>query len=143
MTDRSVEVLSRYVEQVINGGDLEAIDQFVARDLVDHDPNNARFPDEAAGPDETGLQRAKRHITDLRTAAPDLHYALSNMRVSGDRIDYHWTAHGTHLGPYLGFPATGREVKIDGTGSVRIEDGKIAETWDEWDAMDLIRQITG
>ncbi len=53
-----------------------------------------------------------------------------------------WTARGTHRGEYMGVSPTGKEVEFAGMHISRInEEGKIAENWEVYDLMGLMRQI--
>ena len=52
-----------------------------------------------------------------------------------------WTARGTHQGEYMGISPTGKEVEFAGIHIGRIEEGKIAENWEVYDLMSLMRQI--
>lgn len=42
------------------------------------------------------------------------------------------------MGP---FPATGRQVRTDFISIVRVEDGRIAEMWVEWENLGLLAQL--
>src|SRR2546426_1859635 len=100
-------IFRRYVEEAVNGGNMDVFEELVAQDFVDHDPNEALFVDE--GPEgETLRERSRRHLLELRDAAPDLHYTLDDVRAAGERVSFRWVATGTHRGPYLGFPPTGK-----------------------------------
>ncbi len=48
---------------------------------------------------------------------------------------------GTQRGPFGPFPATGRRVDIEFLGMLRIEDGRIAEMWVEWDNLNILTQL--
>jgi predicted ester cyclase len=49
---------------------------------------------------------------------------------------------GTHVGDFLGHPATGRGVTFTSTAILQIRDGLIAEAWDEIGLAELIDQLT-
>jgi len=135
------ERLMKYVDEVINRGDFSRFEDFVGPDIMDHDPNTALFEDSGIIPGEDTREKAKRHIMDLRRAFPDLCYTLYDLRLEGDIVHYRWRASGTHRGDYVGLAASNRFVSIEGKGSVRIDCGQIVETWDEWDAAELVRQL--
>ena len=40
----------------------------------------------------------------------------------------------------MGFPATGKTIKIDGMTLFRFKDGKIREEWSVWDMLSVLRQ---
>lgn len=52
-----------------------------------------------------------------------------------------WTASGTHKGDLLGVLATGRPIKITGIDIFRVQDGKLAELWQNWDQLQMLQQI--
>ncbi len=52
-----------------------------------------------------------------------------------------WVASGTHQGELIGIAPTGNRVTVAGTSVERIVDGKIEETWDNYDALGMLQQI--
>jgi predicted ester cyclase len=66
---------------------------------------------------------------------------------SGNRVVVRWTATGTYAGG-LGFVgvndalAVGRTVTLKGIDILRIERGKIAERWGQFDGLGMVRQLT-
>ena len=64
--EENKRVVRRFVEEVMNGGDLEAADELVAPDHVNHDPT---APEVQAGP-----EGVKELIGVYRSAFPDIHF---------------------------------------------------------------------
>ena len=61
---------------------------------------------------------------------------------SGDSMTTtRWQVQGTHAGPFLGIPATGREVTITGIIISRFENGKVVEEWEEANLLGLMQQL--
>jgi hypothetical protein len=52
-----------------------------------------------------------------------------------------FSARGTNLGSFLGAPPTGRVVTYTGFDLNRIEGGRIVESWVNYDALGLLRQL--
>jgi C-1 hydroxylase len=55
-----------------------------------------------------------------------------------------WTrisATGTHMGPFMGVPATGRSFRIDVIDIVRVVDGRIVEHWGVADRLSIAQQL--
>jgi steroid delta-isomerase-like uncharacterized protein len=77
----------------------------------------------------------------LRDAFPDITFELLDHVVEGDKIASRWRATMTHRGEFLGIPATGKRVEIGGMLIARIEDGKYAEVWNNWDSKALLEQL--
>ncbi len=121
----------RFVEDVWDKGDLAAVEEVFARDVVDH---HAVWP-------APGVEGQKQLLTAFRTAFPDLHVTSDDILVDGDRIVVRWIARGTHQGELLGIPATGKQVTITGIDILRIAGGKIVERWAEDNGLALMQQL--
>jgi steroid delta-isomerase-like uncharacterized protein len=80
-------------------------------------------------------------IATARAGLPDVQYEIDDIFGAGDRVAMRFTMRGTHRGDVLGHPPTGRRVAMSGMNIYRLEDGKIAESWQLFDIPGLIRQI--
>jgi predicted ester cyclase len=58
-----------------------------------------------------------------------------------DLVMTRFSARGTNRGPFLGAPPTGRVVNYTGFDLNRILEGKIIESWVNYDALALLQQI--
>jgi len=114
-----------------NHGDVSGIETSVAADHADH------------GPDGTDVGRAHiiEELNDYRTAFPDLRMTFEDQISEGDRVVTRWTATGTHLGPFQGIPATGRQAKVSGIFINRVVGGQISESWSSYDRFGLAQQL--
>jgi predicted ester cyclase len=74
-------------------------------------------------------------------AFPDVRWELRHLLVDGDWIAGHFLLSGTHRGPFLGVPATGRSVTAREFALYRVEDGRIAEVWGAVDERGVLEQI--
>jgi len=110
----------RFFEEVWNKGNIGETEVFLASKFVSHNTLDVRI----VGPCEYGAA-----VTDYRVAFPDLHTALEDVLVDGDRVVVRGTDRGTHRGDFMGFPASGREVTITWIEIFRMENGKAAEGW--------------
>jgi steroid delta-isomerase-like uncharacterized protein len=130
MTNGIREVARRVIEEVINRGDMDAFDELVAEDYVDH----------TGVPDRDTYRRL---IVESRTAFPDLKLTIEDEIVEGDRWvgRFRWTA--THRGLFMGLAGTGRHIEIDAIGILRIVDGRLVERWNVTDVFSLLQQIGG
>ena len=63
------------------------------------------------------------------------------MVAEGDKVVTRWTGRGTHSGPRMGIPPTGRKVEVTGMRMFRLAEGKIVETWVNWDMFGLMQQL--
>jgi steroid delta-isomerase-like uncharacterized protein len=88
--------------------------------------------------DKAGL---KGFYAALWTGFPDLTLHIEELVAEGDRVVWRIKAAGTHNGPFLGVPATGKSVTFGGHYSFRFEDSKIVERWSTLDRLGLLVQI--
>jgi predicted ester cyclase len=49
------------------------------------------------------------------------------MSAEDDKVLTHWATHGTHDGPLIGIPATGKRVAVKGVAIKRLANGKVLE----------------
>jgi steroid delta-isomerase-like uncharacterized protein len=134
MTEENKAITRREVEEIFSGGKLEVAYEIYAADFVDHDPPLSW--------DMHGPEDMKEYVGMYRSAFPDLEVTLEDQVAEGDKVANRWTARGTHEGEYLGLAPTGKRVTFTGIHISRInEEGTIAESWDNYDALGLLRQI--
>lgn len=125
-------LLRRFVEEVINTGDMGLVPEIVGEDFVDHDPPPG------ASPDISGIGRA---FTRVRASFPDFHATVDDLVSEGDRVAYRWTFRGTHLGDFGGISPTGRVAVWSVIGIARFAEGKMVERWQRLDTAGLLGQL--
>ncbi len=60
----------------------------------------------------------------------------------GDVLVYEWRATGTHDGDFMGFPATGRQMEVDGCSIAHVgEDGLVRAEKNYWDVAGMLQQM--
>ncbi len=128
--DEAKATFRQAIERGWNQGDLAAIDELFAADHVEHQVGI-----------EPGREGVKGSIRYLRTAFPDLHLTIESTVADGDRVWTRISATGTHQGPFMGAPATGRLFRIDVIDIVRVVDGRIVEHWGVADRLSLVQQL--
>ncbi|MER5352384.1 ester cyclase [Kitasatospora sp. NPDC002551] len=127
----------RRLHDAVNSGDPEliaaTIDEVAAPGLEIRTPLPL---------DSTGAQALKQVFTTLLRAFPDLRVTVEDVIAEEDKVVSRNTVTGTHLGDYLGRPATGRAVRYDEIFVFRFTaDGRIAETWGVVDLLSQLRQL--
>jgi steroid delta-isomerase-like uncharacterized protein len=133
MSEDNKAVVRRFIEEVWNNGNLDAIDELISEDHVDHDPAQADSPG--------GREGVRAFVQMYRTAYPDTHIELGEMVAEGDLVAGSWTATGTHQGELMGIAPTGRSITVTGMGMDRIRDGRIVESWANYDALGMLAQL--
>jgi steroid delta-isomerase-like uncharacterized protein len=74
-------------------------------------------------------------------AFPDVRFTVHDLFAEGDRVVARWSYIATNTGPFLGRPATGKQVTDTGINIFRIENGKIADMWLVQDSLGLLQQL--
>jgi hypothetical protein len=73
-----------FTEEVWHKGNLDALDQYIARDCVRHtSPGGSE-----GGRDVIGIEDARKSISAMRTAFPDIHYATDDILADGDGLSF-------------------------------------------------------
>jgi predicted ester cyclase len=129
---RNKDVARGFVETIFNQKRFEALEEFMAPDVVLHHSNRILTP---------GLDGIKQHHRDLVAGLPDLRYEVEDLVAEGDRVVMRLTISGTHKGDYWGFAPTGKRVTMTAIHVLRLTDGKIVETWSESDALGMREQL--
>ena len=125
-------MIRHFAEQVITQGDFDSAARFVWEDVVEQVPLPGQGP---------GLEGLKDILRAMRSGFPDLHFAIVEQISEGDKVvsRFEWT--GTHQGPFLGVPATGRTVRVWGIVIDRLEEGRIRDTRIIMDTLGLMMQM--
>jgi steroid delta-isomerase-like uncharacterized protein len=132
-TDENKAIIHRYFAEAWNRGDLSVLDEIVSPKYMNH---NQAIPGLPPGPE--GL---KPIFAAFRQAFPDLQYTVEDQIAQGDIVVTRWTLHGTHLGEFMGIPATAKPVNVTGIQVERIIDRKITEHWRQSDDLGLMYQL--
>lgn len=83
----------------------------------------------------------RRVLGSWREAFPDLVMEVDEVVISGDRAAARYTLSGTHLGEFEGHAPTGEAFRFEQMYFVRVEDGRIVESWGVWDKYGLYEQL--
>ena len=135
MPEQAVALARRFFEEVWNNGSDAAMDELVTADVVAHGLGEP-------GIDVQGLDSGFRPFyRAFRGAFPDIRFSVEDAVSNGRITAVRWTARMTHLGDHLGTPATNKQLCITGMTFLRIEAGKIAEGWNNWDRAQLTAAI--
>jgi steroid delta-isomerase-like uncharacterized protein len=131
-TEENKATFRRYVEEVGNAGNLDLADDVFDRYLA-HQPDGSVL--------ERGPEDVKRFMGEFRSAFPDFHSTVEDQLAEGDKVVTRWRMRGTHEGEFRGIAPTGNELDITGMGIFRFSDGKVVESWDNFDQLGMMRQL--
>jgi steroid delta-isomerase-like uncharacterized protein len=131
MSQGDCDLVKRFFDEAFNRGDTSVIKELIAREHVSHLPNG----------DHYGPEGVRIDVDCFRSAFSDLHLDIDELIEAKERVVYRFTARGTHDGPFMGVPASGRRVEVNGIGIDRIADGKTVERWVQYDSAGLFQQL--
>ncbi len=126
------KVLVHQLFDRIMARDLEGILVYFDPDFVEH----GTLPGTPAG---TAALRA--FFSTLFTGFPDAQTTILEMFAKGDKVVVRANTEGTHRGPFIGIPPTGRRARWSFIAIHRIANGRIVEHWVETDQMSLMQQL--
>lgn len=113
--------------------DLDACAALLAPDFI---INLAGMPFQMRGP-----AAWRRNAEVLFAAFPDVQIHVDDIFATGDKVAVRARLTGTHTGPFLGNPPTGKRFEYQSNEFYRIAGGKIAEEWICSDMLTLMTQI--
>ena len=128
-------IVQRYVDEVQNGHDLDAIADIFSKNFIDHTASGG-------GAFVGGINGLKQGYASFLAAFPDLHATIDALIAEGDKVVAYKTLTGTHSGEWLGTPATGNRVTFKIISIYKIKDGKLAEFWGLQDETALRAQLS-
>ncbi len=130
MSHHNAEVLERALNSF--SAPASAVAEYFTADWVNHDPSL---------PPMSGLAGAEQLLGLWRTAFSNLKIQMEDSIEAGEKVAARFRITGTHSGPLMGIPATGKPISVLATGIFRVVDGKLAENWVNFDALSLMQQI--
>jgi steroid delta-isomerase-like uncharacterized protein len=74
-------------------------------------------------------------------AFPDLKFTITHTVVEGCRAVLVWQAEGTHQGPIMKIPPTGRRIRVRGVSIIDVENGLVVRGQYIWDLAGLLRHL--
>ena len=121
MSEANKAVVRRLVDEVLNGGRLEVIDELYAPELA---------------------AAARSWIAPFRASFPDVHMEVVELIAEGDKVVGRFTCSATHLGTWLDQAPTGRRFeRVDEVAIFRLRDGRIVHAWSLEDTLGRLRQL--
>jgi steroid delta-isomerase-like uncharacterized protein len=131
-TEQNKQVVRRAFDEFINKKNLAAAAEYLAPDYVGH------F---TGAPPVQGIAAFQQYLTMWNTAMPDSRVTIEDVVAEGDSLAVRVTYRGTHTGPLMNIPPTGKSVTISGINVFRFADGKAAEQWANVDDLGMLQQL--
>jgi steroid delta-isomerase-like uncharacterized protein len=131
MSAENEALVRRFYEEMNNGRNNDLAGQLFTDDHQMHDPQVPA----ADGPD--GMVAA---VSTYQTAVNG-HWEINDIFSSDDKVVVRWTGTGEHVAELNGIPPTGKKIDVSAISIHRMQDGKIAETWEVWDTLGFLQQL--
>ncbi len=130
MTQNHNKEVVRTFFEIYNTHDYALALECLAKNYLDHSLPCVRSVDDAIAI----LQSTHRSFPDIRVVIDDL-------IGEDDQVVFRGRFSATHLGEFLGHPATGAKVEFEAIEIFKVKELKIAESWGYWPIGDIIKQI--
>jgi predicted ester cyclase len=124
--------LRRFIDEVINGHNLDVLDEIMTPGYTNH----VAPPELPRGP-----QGEKLFTQGFLAAFPDTRLMIEDAVAAGNRVAARVTFAGTHTGPFMGMPATGRSFAVPMIIYFGLRDGQISDNWTQVDMLGLLTQL--
>jgi steroid delta-isomerase-like uncharacterized protein len=132
MAPNNLPNLHRFTE-FINSADTNIGREVISESAVFHVP--------FGGEPLKGLDSYLQILGMMRGAFPDINWTLQETVCEDDKIVARFETRGTHQGPFLGVPASGKAICMTAINIYRFMDGKIVEERGQPDLFNLMVQI--
>lgn len=127
------EVVHRFSD-VLNNKDFDLLDDLMATDFVRHSQATPEVQ-------VRSLDEFKELQKQFLKSFPDQQITIELLIAEGDYVAGYATYTGTQQGPMGAFPASGKRAESKFLSIFRLEKGKIAELWVEWDNLAFLKQL--
>ncbi len=132
--DEAAALVIRIPTDILGKGDMDAIDQILEPDFVDHNPPMPGAPE--------GIEGVRQTVQMLRAAISNLTPDKLVSIVEGTTVALRWEGAGRHDGMFMGLPATGKEIQMSGIMIAGIgATGRISERWSQINMMEVMQQL--
>ena len=131
MSDGNEALLRRWFDEVWNEKRVESIGEFMTDESVHHGIGGP------GGEPVKGIEAFRQFHLAILEAFPDIEIKLEEVIAKGDKVAARFTATGTHRGPLMEMPPTGKKTEFSGGGICTMRDGKFVEVWNQIDFMKM------
>src|SRR5688572_3723103 len=98
------KLIQRYFNEVWNEGNVDALDELLTHDYVNHSPG---IPNPRPGPADL-----KPIVLAMRRGISGLHYDILDLVVAEDKVMAYVRMTGVHDAELFGMPASGRRIDV-------------------------------
>jgi steroid delta-isomerase-like uncharacterized protein len=132
-TEVNKTVVHRFNE-ALNNGNFDLFDELLTRDFIRHSQATSDVQVKSR-------EDYKRFNQQFVKTFPDSRITIHFLVAEGDKVAAYATLTGTQTGPMGSYPASGKKMESKFLSIFRLEEGKIAELWVEWDNLAILMQL--
>ena len=133
LTQKEAESLAQNLVTLFTTGDAAAADAAV-------DPM-VRMRSPVLPREAVGIQNLKAFAQTNKVSFPDLAIDIEEVMVQGETMIVRFQISGTNTGPLGQLPPTGRAFSVPGVAIALVEDGKIVDWQDYWNAVEMYASL--
>lgn len=133
MSEENKGLSRKSFETVWSEGDLAVADQICAPDYVAHIANIPTVI--------SGVEQFKQFVALFRALSPDLQFEVEDQIAEGDKVATRWTARTRGAEGLAALVSADGEIEVAGITIHRVAQGRLAESWDNWDAMTAFQAL--
>jgi len=127
----NIQIIRRF-EHAFRAGDQATIDELCGPGFTDHNP--------APGQEPT-LAGFRQKVAGFAATFPDLEEDLQDIVASGDTVATRWVVTGSQQQDFMGIPAAGQAISVEGMNFYRLDDGRVTDIWTQFDSVGLMQQL--
>ena len=120
MHEKNKALVRQLVDQVINGGELNLVEELFSSELA---------------------EPIRQAFTSFRAAFADWREEIVDMVAEGDKVAVRFRCSGTLQGEFMGAQANGRRQEVDEVFFLRVQDGRFVEYWGLEDNLTRLQQL--
>lgn len=117
MSESNKALARKIFDEVWNKGDLTVVEAIYTEDFVAHIANTPEVI--------RGAEAFSQFVALFQALHPEFHFTVEDQIAEGDKVATRWTART---------PDLGSEAALTGISIHRLVDGRVVESWDNWDA---------
>jgi predicted ester cyclase len=130
--EENIAIVRRFIDEVLNQGQLELIPELWASDLVWHGGSLGTIQ---------GVEAYTEMLSGSAASFEDLNLIVDDTVATGDKVVVRFTNGGRNIGPFLGAEPTGEVIRWEGIGIYEISEGRISEAWFSEDLLGFAAQV--
>jgi predicted ester cyclase len=127
-------LVRRVIDEIYNQDRYDVADEIISPRYLSHNTGIDQL---------VGAEGVKRAARQQRATFPDMMTTIDDLIAEGDKVVVRARDRMTHVNTFLGYPPTGRTFEMSWMQIVRVEDGKLVESWWEMDMALFRKRLSG